>query len=270
MAIPKEIIDAVLAFRKSVKRMAHDEKNNHDGYAYVSIDKYYEQVASVATGVGLAWKSKEVAYDFVPGMGGRGDRTFVKVTFSYDVMAGGETAEDYGRVTILSPISGAQTAGQLFSYADKVFMRTLGCVATGEKDADANPTEDFTPRNSTPKGVDPILGGGTPPHDPVTGEITDLSLDDEPKKEAAEPNGDVVLKEKDGLPIIDTRKVTAPEVALVEKIFERYLKTIKTKSKLRDWHAENIAAMEKIKTFDPAAYDRIKLAFNTHNKSLAK
>lgn len=270
MTIPAKITEAILRFRGNVKRMTHDEQNKHDSYSYVSIDKYYEQVAPIATKAGLAWRGREVSFDMVPGMGARGDRTYVKVTFSYDLMADGETAEDYTRITILSPISGPQTTGQVYSYADKVLMRTLGCVSTGEQDADALPTEEV---RSTPVKDDPIMGAAStlPDHDPITGEIKDtgLSLDD-PAPVQSGPNADIIMKEKDGLPILDTRKIGEAEVALVEKIFERYIKEVKTKPKLRDWHAENLAAMEKIKKIDPSSAGRIKALFNAHNSTLTK
>lgn len=265
MAIPKEIAEAVLAFRKAIKPIAHDANNPHDNYDYVSIDKYYAEVARTATEVGLIWRTRELTYDTVDNMGRGRDRTYIKCVFGYDLMANGAEAEDYMRVTILSPLAGPQTTGQLYSYADKVFMRVLGCVVTGEKDADAIKQEAVEsppsrPQTSPPTNVVPL-------HDKDTGEILGLDLDESPPVGV---EADMIVREKDGLPLIDTRKVAAGDaVGMVEAIFKRFLPDVKTHPKLRDFYAENLAAIEKVKQFDPMAYDRIKGLFTQQKQAIS-
>ena len=56
--------------------------------------------------------------------------------------------------------------------------------------------------------------------------------------------------------------------ALFEKIFETWVPSISTRAKLTDFHASNFAAIEKVKTIDPAAHDRIKAMFNAKFKEL--
>lgn len=280
MEIAKEIIDAVLVVRKGITSISKDAKNPHGGYNYVPIDTYYEKISSVATAAGLAWRTREISFDLIPNQGKNKDRTYVQSKFAYDLMAKDKVAGDYMSVTILSPIDGPQTTGQLFSYADKVFMRVAFCVATGEADADDIKQEpisltahtkadldDFltppTPKQAAsaePLKVDDDLSLDDPEHDPETGEILPEGLHKD--------HMEVVSKIKDDLPLIDTRKVAPEAIETIEAIFTTFMPKIKSPGALRDWHAENLAAIEKVKTHDPAAHDRIKTAFNTYNKKL--
>lgn len=281
MGVPKEIAEAILAFRKAIKPMAHDANNPHDNYDYVSIDKYYAEVGRTATEVGLVWRTRELSFDMLDNMGRSRDRTYVKCVFGYDLMANGAEAEEYMRVTIISPMAGPQTTGQLYSYADKVMMRVLGCVVTGEKDADAIKQEviESAPMvvPPAPKVVPlalPVPNNVLPMHNKDTGEILDkdLDLDDlTPKGVEEMAEKDLISRERDGLPMIDTRKIAAgPAIGIIEGIFSRFLPGCKTQPQLRDFYAENLAAIEKVKQYDPMAYDRIKGLFTKQKQAITQ
>jgi hypothetical protein len=254
--VTNEIIDAIHALRTKVKRMGHDADNAHASYGYVSIDKYYETVAKMITAEGLVWRMRETNYEIVIGTTGKAN---AKVTYKYDLYKGSSSMEDYTQMTILLPITGAQTTGSAVSYAEKVFMRTLGCVPTGEEDADATAPESVAvPKAAGPKmTTDPMFNGGDPKpapeqpaHDPETGEI--FGGDGEA------PNW--------------TPKQIADEkaVGMIEEIIKTFMPGVKTTAELTDWHAVNIAAFEKVKSLDPAANDRIKALFNDKFKELKK
>lgn len=254
MGASKEITEALLSVRAGIKKLTHNAENPHGEYNYVSIDKYYEQVARIATEKGLAWRTTEKEYNLLEGQGARKDRTYVKVKFQFDLMAGSSSYEDYMNITILSPIDGPQTAGQVYSYADKVFMRVAFCVPSGEKDADATKQEPVVVRS---EGPDPILSGTVQ----VQGTSNVVPLHD---KQTGEVMPEIVSRtSKEGLPIIDTRKLSDNAgVSMIEGIIQRWIPDITTTAKLTDWHAENLAAFEKVKTLDPAAHQRIKDMFN--------
>lgn len=249
--VTNEIIDAIHALRTKVKRMGHDADNAHASYGYVSIDKYYETVAKMITAEGLVWRMRETNYEIVIGTTGKAN---AKVTYKYDLYKGSSSMEDYTQMTVLLPITGAQTTGSAVSYAEKVFMRTLGCVPTGEEDADAQAPEPV----AVPKAVEPKPIAVTPEqqqtvqpaHDPDTGEI--FGGDGEA------PNW--------------TPKQIADEkaVGMIEEIIKTFMPGVKTTAELTDWHAVNIAAFEKVKSLDPAANDRIKALFNDKFKELKK
>lgn len=259
-----EIIDAIHSLRSKMKRMGHDADNAHASYGYVSIDKYYEHVAKMITAEGLVWRVREHNYEIVIGTTGKAN---AKVTYKYDLYKGSSSMEDYTQVTILLPITGAQTTGSAVSYAEKVFMRTLGCVPTGEEDADAHAPEPV----AIPKVVPDLTAPGTltgaalpvnlqnniPDHNPDTGEIKDESL------EVTEGFT------KDKLPIGSTKKLEDDKsVALLEEIIKTFMPQVKSHAVLTDWHAVNIAAFEKVKRLDPATHDRIKAMFNEKFKEL--
>lgn len=253
MSVPKQIIEAVKTIRAKITPLKHNEENKHGGYGYVSIDKYYETVAKIATEAGLVWSAKEESFDLIPNQGKEKNRTYVKATISYSVHSGEHTAENYMRISILTPIDGPQTTGQIFSYADKIFMRVSFCVVTGEQDADAAPQEPMVSTHTPDPILEPptkqhLVGGDTVGRDgqgnPLQanndGEVLEL-----PPIQAA-----VAPKFKDGLPLIDTKKIERTEageksVAIMIEIFKVFLPNIKAKAKLNDWYAENLAAIEK-------------------------
>lgn len=283
---PKEITEKVLATRKAVKTLKHDETNPHGGYTYVSIDTYYEKIASVAAEQGLIWRTRETSFELVPNQGKEKNRTYVKASFAYDLMVGAAEALDYMAVTIISPIDGPQTTGQLFSYADKVFMRVAFCVSTGEKDADATRQEPID--ISTKKGDDPldlmsatstvlkdsighpVQANNAPPvdskgnpleGDKVTGEILEL-----PPYQAA-----LAPKFKDGLPLVDTRKLDNEKaVTTIIEIFKVFVPHIQTKAKITDYHAENLAAIEKAEKLVPGSKATIGAIFRAQVDKVTK
>lgn len=270
MSVPKEIVEKILECRRAIKALGQDDFNPHGGYKYVSIDKYYTAIARTLTEKGLVWRCRETLFELVPNQGKSKDRTYVKSSMNYDVMVGQHMASDYMKITIVQPIDGAQTTGQLYSYADKVFMRVAFHVATGEKDeSPAIVDGDGGKPEPMVSGVDDILepqGNEAhqrpeeTPHDPDTGVVVELGED---QKELAP-------KMKGGLPVLDTRKVEQDAVNTIELIFKTFMPLVKTKSALADWHAENLAALEKVAKIDPDARARIKVMFNERNTKLGK
>lgn len=276
-AVPKEIVAAVMAVRSNVKSLKKDDKNIHGGYTYVSIDSYYENIVPIANKAGLVWRTREASYDLLKGQGKNHDRTHVRAHFIYDLFCGAAVAMDYMEVTIISPTDGAQTTGQLFSYADKVFMRVAFGVSTGEKDADANDQQPMMSKPASSPSLDPKLdgiqemptfdkgNGALDTHDLLTGEVTPPAVPD-----PLAPNAEVLApkKNKTGDPIIDTRQVGSASAELVFQIFRTWLPTIKTKTQLTNWYAENLPTIEKVKTFDPTMHESIKEIFNGRMKEI--
>lgn len=134
-----ETIKAIIATREQVGSLGKAAMNPHGRYKYVSIDAYYERVAIVAAKNGLSWIASENDFQIMPDVGKTG---IIKVTYDVALMhSGGDFLQRFTTLTILHPIQGAQTVGSAMSYLDKVFMRQLFSVATGEKDSDADETD---------------------------------------------------------------------------------------------------------------------------------
>lgn len=133
-----ETIKAIIATKEQVGSLGKSAMNPHGRYKYVSIDAYYEKVATAAAKNGLSWIASEASFQVMPEVGKTG---IVKITYEVALMhTSGDYIPDFTTLTILHPIQGAQTVGSAMSYLDKVFMRQLFSVATGEKDSDADET----------------------------------------------------------------------------------------------------------------------------------
>ena len=134
------ITAAVIKTRKDVGTLGKAAVNPHGNYKYVSIDKYYEVVASAAAKNGLFWTISEVKSTLNPNIGKTGvlDATYT-ITMYHE---SGAVVYEFSRIAMVHPIQGAQTVGAAMSYVDKVFMRQIFAVSTGEEDADATNPED--------------------------------------------------------------------------------------------------------------------------------
>ena len=133
-----ETIKAIIATREQVGSLGKSAMNPHGRYKYVSIDTYYEKVATAAAKNGLSWIASELSFEVMADVGKTG---IIKATYDLALMhEKGDYIPSFSRLTIIHPIQGAQTVGSAMSYLDKVFMRQLFSVATGEKDSDADET----------------------------------------------------------------------------------------------------------------------------------
>ncbi len=132
--VSQAIQQKILAVSRQAPSLRKTERNSDAGFSFVSIDDFYEQVASLATDIGLGWTIVEEGIDIVNVDG----QSAIFQKFRVDVYETqtGSFAEGYFRLTIPAPFSGAQTAGISVSYLDKCFMRSAFKIVTGEKDAD--------------------------------------------------------------------------------------------------------------------------------------
>jgi hypothetical protein len=113
----------------------HD-RNNFAKYNFVGIDQFYELVATTARKHGINWNFDE---DSRPESANGGES--VLVTYRVHMWWTDETViENYPAfrtITVLHPLNGPQTFMSMESYAQKIFMRGLFKVSTGEPDADS-------------------------------------------------------------------------------------------------------------------------------------
>lgn len=275
---PKSVIEAVLMVRKKVTTLKKDQNNEYSGYMFVGIDTYYEKVRPLADAVGLVWRPHIIEWNLDQTLGKHGS-AIAKVRIDlYLVIDDGPPIpfEDYMTVPIFNALAGAQTTGQVMAYAEKVFMRHAFDVPTGESDGDDTDQRLFSQENKTqpsggrlgaagPKPF-PTLGPGES-FDTKTGEIKAAPVatastghSDENPSMAVE--GDVKdRKNSDDLPVIDTRSITSKNLAIVAKIFETWMDKPKNKRALRNWYAENVPALEKIKSMDPVLGTEVGMMF---------
>jgi hypothetical protein len=137
MTIQKKLIEVAQALGKITK----DSENPFEKWGYVSIDEYYDKVASAILLSGLSWYVEEKEFEFIWAA-----EAIVKASYLFTIYDGDKEPMMIGPLTVIHPYEGAQTTGKMVSYAEKIFMRQLLKVVTGEPDADATaPTKGKAP-----------------------------------------------------------------------------------------------------------------------------
>lgn len=135
-----EINAAIAKAAGKVHILGKSEKNNFDGYNFVSVDKFLEMVNPICAEHGLFPFIDETNYEFFTNAKGSAwIRVFYEITLHH---SSGETLGP-SRRAVAVPHNGAQAYGSAQSYALKQYFRSLFMIPTGDKDdADFNATDD--------------------------------------------------------------------------------------------------------------------------------
>ena len=226
ISMKPETIKAIVSVRDQVGQLGKAAMNPHGRYKYVSIDAYYEHVGSVAAKHGLSWVAREVDFKLMPEVGKTG---IIQATYSIMLMhLSGDVVPDFTRITIVHPLQGAQTVGSAMSYLDKVFMRQLFAIATGEKDSDADETD-----------PNALLGGSTP------AKQREPERRPEPKPEQPQMS-----------------------VAEIETMFTSFLPMAQNEDELKGFWSDNYPARNTLKNSDEDAYNRVLTAFSARKAQI--
>lgn len=278
-AIPQAVIMAVLEVREKVPALAKDTVNPFAKYNYAPIDAYYERIKPVATAAGLGWRARELSYTHIPE--GKGS---YRGSYSFDLFVKtGEVSMDYMSVTIVGHDQGAQTTGQLFSYAEKVFMRAAFGVETGEADADAqdnrpsSPSRDGGPKTGFIGGGGVAMRGGGGSIGTLQNSTTNVvsinqpaaQVDDFPVTDQVGQQAIKSSQDKDGNPVFVTKNVTQDQAQLLYMALATWVTEPKTLSKLRNYWAVNTPAIELLKQYDATLYDKLLVEFTKARDAFA-
>lgn len=156
--MPDSIAQAIIAIKKQIKQLGVDERNQHAGYNYVSVDKFYATVGPVMAAAGLALLIDETAsaveVSETTDRDGKLRKTpWLYVHYALAFMHEDGSVSDPMRRSLAMPINGPQTYGAAQSYVEKQFLRQVFKVPTGEKDADeVAQNEDAPARGRPPSG----------------------------------------------------------------------------------------------------------------------
>lgn len=155
--MPPALAKAIVAVAGKVKRLGVNEKNQHGGYQYVSVDKMYETIGPLMAAEGLALMIDEIESEVREGAKGN-PWLFVRFALSF-VHESGAMSNPVRR-SCAQPISGPQAFGAAQSYIEKQFLRQVFKVPTGEKDADDTaPQENAAPARSGARTAQGSPGG---------------------------------------------------------------------------------------------------------------
>ena len=133
VSISPAIAAAIVAVKKRVKQLGSDERNQHGGYAYVSVDKFYDAIGKLMAEAGLALLIDETGSEVKEGAKGN-PWLFCHYECRF-IHEGGAVSPPMRRSCAL-PISGPQAFGAAQSYIEKQLLRQVFKVPTGDKDAD--------------------------------------------------------------------------------------------------------------------------------------
>lgn len=116
--------------------LAKDATNTFSDYRYVSVDSVYGHCREELALRDLAVWQTEVHKEWIP-INGPNKAMWVDITFALAITPGGrapEKLEDAERLSAFAPVTGAQTAGAMRSYASKYYLRGKFLLATGEQE----------------------------------------------------------------------------------------------------------------------------------------
>lgn len=149
---PTSPLDVAIAnVLRGIHRLKKDDKNQHGGYSYVSVDDVKDLVRPMLASEGLHLHMTEMNYELLSVQSKSGSVSSAKITYSMVLRHVSGMATEAEIITIVLPYTGAQTAGAARSYAVKEWLKSSMMVSTGEKDqviggadADAYAQQDYT------------------------------------------------------------------------------------------------------------------------------
>jgi hypothetical protein len=298
MEMPKTIAKAIFETARAIEPLVKLDSASFAKFSYVSIDDYYDKVATVAREHGLLWRIRDAAFTVEAG------EIFI-FTYTIDLFTeAGEMFENYDHINVPHKMQGAQTCGSARSYAEKVFMRTLFKVVTGEPDADyfaGAPSDQPTAPLALSDDIEPIDPNPSPgaveyidpvptdslkmdvPEEPPIPEPDDPGPQEEvpaplpmPVLDEPAPTGDVetmmkaIIQEitKDQYPLFKKEAAQDEKLNdLVMQTFIQFVPTCKSYETLRGFWNENIAVIDAL----PAEMkEKVRMAFNEHRDYLAE
>lgn len=132
--LPPKIAEAIAKVMGSIEKLQKEDRNQHGGYNFASIDTFLEEVRPKCVDAGLLIIPDEESCDVV------GDWLKIKFSFTLAIKEGETWEHRPTRTVMVTAKMGAQAFGAAQSYAMKQFMRGLFQIATGD-DADADQYE---------------------------------------------------------------------------------------------------------------------------------
>ncbi len=137
---PKVIANALFQIQSQIGTLGYDSNNDFAKYKYVSIDKYYEKMRPLMNEAGIMIIPDELESSLSE------DRKLYRALYQFTILhKDGATWNFPIRRSITLPFTGAQSAGSALSYVEKIAMRTIFKINSGERDdADMLEQSDFS------------------------------------------------------------------------------------------------------------------------------
>jgi hypothetical protein len=146
---PKVIANALFDIQSKIGALGYDSDNGFANYRYVSIDKYYEKIRPLMNDAGIMIIPDELESSLSE------DKKLYRAVYQFTIIHKDGAVWNFPiRRSITLPFTGAQSAGSALSYLEKIAMRTIFKINSGDKDsidADSLEQEDFSPLDDEQK-----------------------------------------------------------------------------------------------------------------------
>jgi hypothetical protein len=144
---PKVIANALFQIQEQVSTLGYDSDNNFANYRYVSIDKYYETIRPLMNDAGILIIPDELESSISD------DRKLYRAVYQFTIVHKDGAVWNFPiRRSITLQFVGAQSSGIALSYLEKIAMRTIFKINSGERDdADMLEQQDFSPLDDEQK-----------------------------------------------------------------------------------------------------------------------
>lgn len=174
--MPAEVAAAINAVMANIKTLGKDDRNKHQGYDFVSTDKFLAAVCPLCADAGLVILQDEesisiASQESTDQYGKTKVQAWLTARYSFVLAHKGGAAYGPLHRTVMVLATGAQAFGSAQSYALKQFLRSLLQISTGDKDdADLQPAEDLptkqplratTAQHRQPAKSEPVPQAGT-------------------------------------------------------------------------------------------------------------
>lgn len=126
-----KVTEAIAAVMSDIKRLAKEDKNQHGGYNFASIDDFLDLTRPLCAKHGLVVLQDEEDFEVLDA--GNNNKS-LRMRFAFTLEAGGESRGPLRRSIMVPAKMGSQAFGAGQSYALKQFLRATFQIATGEKD----------------------------------------------------------------------------------------------------------------------------------------
>ena len=130
----KNICAAVAAAISDVYILGKEDKNQHQNYSFVSIDKFLEHVNPICAKHKLFPSVNMEHVEYYNASSRNGEQQWGR--FNFEITLIHESGESLPKTKLTVPlqINGAQSSGSAQSYALKQYFRSLFMIPTGDKD----------------------------------------------------------------------------------------------------------------------------------------
>lgn len=248
----------ILEVQAKAPVLRKSSSNDEAGFRYASIDEYYEKIVPVAREAGLLWIVTE---RMPPAIESYNGEDYARFFYNFEVMtSGAEPEETYPiNLSILHPLQGAQTSGSAMSYADKLLMRTLFKVATGEPDADAF-ARSKKRKPSVPEEPAPVTKRSSA--STVSAPSDTFLVNKAPPSSTPSPWGEEEATEKvpddaPPPPLLPPQRAARRASELIAE-----LRKCKTRLDCKVWRKNNDADLSELEEVWPEEYTRIEKAWD--------